>query len=66
MHIVLFFKLDHLAPSGGTLNFIINTGFGTSDVHLCGPRFLKNIMAVFSETRHNYYNDGVDARCSIF
>ena len=67
MQVVQFFKSDHSAPSGGTLNSSKNTDFRTSDFHLCGRRFLKNCMAEFNETRHHNYMEGVvDARCSIF
>merc|ERR1711893_263831 len=67
MHIVSFLKSDHLARSGGRLNFSKNTDFGISDFHLCARRFLKNCVAEFNETRHNYYiEDVVDIRCSIF
>ena len=52
-------KSDHSAPSGGTLNFSNNADFGTSDLHLCGPMFLKNCMAEFNQTKQNNYIESV-------
>ena len=67
MHIVQFFKSDHLTPSGGRLNLSKNTEISSSDVETCGRRFLRNCMAKFNETMRNNYVEGVvDAHCSIF
>ena len=67
MHVVQFFKSDHLTPSGGRLKFSKNTDIGSSDFDTCGRRFLRNCIAEFNETMHNNYVEGfVDARCLIF
>ena len=55
MHVFLFKKLDHSAPSDGRLNFSKNMDFGTLDFHICGHRFLKNCEAEFNETKHSNY-----------
>ena len=65
MHVVQFLKSDHLAPSGGRLNFGKNTDIGSSDFDTCGCRFLRIYMAEFNETWYNNYIEGVDsAQCS--
>ena len=67
MHVVQFLKSDHLAPSGGRLNFCQNTDIGSSDFDTCGRRFLRNCNAKSNETMHSNYVEGVvNARCSIF
>ena len=53
MHVDNFFKLDLSVASGGTLNFSKNTEFGTSELYLCGQRFLNNCMAEFNQIKHN-------------
>ena len=67
MHVVQFFKSDHLTPSGGRLKFSKNTDIGSSDFDTCGRRFLRNYTAEFNETSHNSYMEAVvSAHCSIF
>ena len=58
-------KLDHLVPSGGTLNLSKNTDFGFRLSFKCGQRFLKNCRAEFNETRHNTFIEGAVEASSI-
>ena len=67
MHVVQFLKSDHLASSGGRLNFCKNTDIGSSDFDTCGHRFLRNYVVEFNEMWYNSYIEGVvSASCLIF